>query len=51
MQGEDDAQKVTVGSVVTLKVVLTRSLLLDQSKREEGMREADRKVSFAPLYF
>ncbi|KAL3998451.1 Sec63 Brl domain family protein [Acanthocheilonema viteae] len=43
VQGEDDAQKVTVGSVVTLKVVLTRSPLLDSNKRGEEMRENSEK--------
>lgn len=44
VQGEDDAQKVTVGSVVTLKINLTRSPLLDSNKREEEMREINEKV-------
>lgn len=35
MQGEDDKETVTVGSVVTLKVTLRRSPLLDLSKRFE----------------
>ncbi|VDN04762.1 unnamed protein product [Thelazia callipaeda] len=39
VQGEDDAQEVTVGSVVTLKIILTRSPLLDSNKREEEVRE------------
>ncbi|VIO96374.1 Uncharacterized protein BM_BM6961 [Brugia malayi] len=43
VQGEDDAQKVTVGSVVTLKIILTRSSLLDLNKREEEMREINEK--------
>ncbi|OZC12628.1 hypothetical protein X798_00259 [Onchocerca flexuosa] len=43
VQGEDDAQKVTVGSVVTLKINLRRSPLLDSSKREEEMREISEK--------
>lgn len=49
VQGEDDAQKVTVGSVVTLKIVLTRSPLLDSNKREEQMRESSEKVLLTHL--
>ncbi|KAM3720433.1 Translocation protein [Dirofilaria immitis] len=43
VQGEIDAQKVTVGSVVTLKVILTRNPLLDSNKREAEIREISEK--------
>uniref|UniRef100_A0A0N5A8A2 J domain-containing protein n=1 Tax=Syphacia muris TaxID=451379 RepID=A0A0N5A8A2_9BILA len=45
VQGEDDAQEVTVGSVVTLKVKLVRSSLLDLTKRTEEMSEMGEKAS------
>lgn len=44
VQGEDDCQEVTVGSVVTLKVKLIRSRLLDPDKRMEEIREINEKV-------
>lgn len=44
VQGEDDAQEVTVGSVVTLKIVLTRTPLLDPDRRQEEIREISEKV-------
>ncbi|KAI1722542.1 dnaJ domain-containing protein [Ditylenchus destructor] len=40
VQGEDDKETVTVGSVVTLKVTLRRTPLLDLSKRNEERTEA-----------
>uniref|UniRef100_A0A915ACS8 J domain-containing protein n=1 Tax=Parascaris univalens TaxID=6257 RepID=A0A915ACS8_PARUN len=43
VQGEDDCQEVTVGSVVTLKVKLIRSRLLDPDKRMEEIREINEK--------
>uniref|UniRef100_A0A915EFI1 J domain-containing protein n=1 Tax=Ditylenchus dipsaci TaxID=166011 RepID=A0A915EFI1_9BILA len=39
VQGEDDKETVTVGSVVTLRVTLKRSPLLDLSRREEEVVE------------
>ncbi|VDM43129.1 unnamed protein product [Toxocara canis] len=49
VQGEDDCQEVTVGSVVTLKVKLTRSRLLEPDKRMEEIREISEKFS-EPLH-
>lgn len=39
VQGEDDKETVTIGSVVTLKVTLKRSPLLDLSKRHEEIEQ------------
>jgi hypothetical protein len=44
VQGEDDKETVTVGSVVTLKVILKRSSLLDSKKRETEILEGPVKV-------
>lgn len=43
VQGEEDCQEVTVGSVVTLKVTMTRSRLLDPEKRAEEIREMNER--------
>lgn len=44
MQGEDDKDTVTVGSVVTLKVTLRRTSLLDPKKRDQEVREGPKVV-------
>uniref|UniRef100_A0A914L6R0 J domain-containing protein n=1 Tax=Meloidogyne incognita TaxID=6306 RepID=A0A914L6R0_MELIC len=43
VQGEDDKETVTIGSVVTLKVTLTRFPLLDLEKRKEEIAEGIKK--------
>uniref|UniRef100_A0A1I8B790 J domain-containing protein n=1 Tax=Meloidogyne hapla TaxID=6305 RepID=A0A1I8B790_MELHA len=43
VQGEDDKETVTIGSVVTLKVTLTRFPLLDLEKRKEEITEGVKK--------
>ncbi|KAH7700231.1 Protein DNJ-29 a [Aphelenchoides avenae] len=44
VQGEDDKDTVTVGSVVTLKVTLRRGPLLDPKKREQELRDGPKAV-------
>ncbi|KAI6241407.1 Translocation protein SEC63-like protein [Aphelenchoides fujianensis] len=44
VQGEEDKETVTVGSVVTLKVVLRRSALLDPKKRDQEVAIGPVKV-------
>ncbi|KAI6203258.1 hypothetical protein M3Y94_00535600 [Aphelenchoides besseyi] len=44
VQGEDDKETVTVGSWITLKVVLKRFALLDLKKREQELAEGPTKV-------
>lgn len=44
VQGEDDKETVTVGSVVTLKVTLKRTSLLDAKKREAEILDGPVKV-------
>jgi len=44
VQGEDDRETVTVGSIVTLKVMLKRTSLLDSRKREAEILDGPVKV-------
>jgi hypothetical protein len=44
VQGEDDKHTVTIGSVVTVKVTLKRSPLLDHKKREQELAEGPKIV-------
>ncbi|KAI3414011.1 hypothetical protein GPALN_011477 [Globodera pallida] len=45
VQGEDDKETITVGSVVTLKVTLRRFPLLDADKRRQEIAEGPKSVS------
>lgn len=44
VQGEEDKETVTVGSLVTLKVLLKRSSLLDSKRREAEILDGPVKV-------